>query len=64
MPRLILRSLDGKGKSIVSPSGHYIGVGSSGKAGLGIWEWASNDRGAEPDVVMACYGVVVVPSSL
>src|SRR5215469_9571546 len=23
-------------------------------AGLGIWEWASNDRGGEPDVVMAC----------
>ena len=27
-------------------------------AGLGIWEWASNDRGAEPDVVMACCGDV------
>jgi xylulose-5-phosphate/fructose-6-phosphate phosphoketolase len=25
-------------------------------AGLGIWEWASNDRGGEPDVVMACCG--------
>ena len=25
-------------------------------AGLGIWEWASNDQGAEPDVVMACAG--------
>jgi xylulose-5-phosphate/fructose-6-phosphate phosphoketolase len=25
-------------------------------AGIGIWEWASNDRGAEPDVVMACCG--------
>ncbi|MBE9096480.1 phosphoketolase [Tychonema sp. LEGE 07203] len=24
--------------------------------GLGIWEWASNDRGGEPDVVMACAG--------
>ena len=24
----------------------------------GIWEWASNDRGAEPDVVMACCGDV------
>ncbi len=28
------------------------------KAGLGIWEWASNDGGAEPDVVMACAGDV------
>jgi xylulose-5-phosphate/fructose-6-phosphate phosphoketolase len=26
--------------------------------GLGIWEWASNDRGGEPDVVMACAGDV------
>jgi len=25
-------------------------------AGIGIWEWASNDRGGEPDVVMACCG--------
>ena len=27
-------------------------------AGLGIWEWASNDQGGEPDVVMACAGDV------
>jgi len=27
-------------------------------AGLGIWEWASNDKGYEPDVVMACCGDV------
>jgi len=27
-------------------------------AGIGIWEWASNDRGAEPDVVMASAGDV------
>ena len=26
--------------------------------GLGIWEWASNDEGGEPDVVMACAGDV------
>ena len=25
-------------------------------AGLGIWEWASTDKGSEPDVVMACAG--------
>jgi xylulose-5-phosphate/fructose-6-phosphate phosphoketolase len=24
--------------------------------GIGIWEWASNDDGAEPDVVLACAG--------
>jgi xylulose-5-phosphate/fructose-6-phosphate phosphoketolase len=27
-------------------------------AGLGIWQWASSDRGGEPDVVMACAGDV------
>jgi xylulose-5-phosphate/fructose-6-phosphate phosphoketolase len=27
-------------------------------AGIGIWEWASTDRGNEPDVVMACAGDV------
>jgi xylulose-5-phosphate/fructose-6-phosphate phosphoketolase len=27
-------------------------------AGIGIWQWASNDAGAEPDVVMACAGDV------
>ncbi|MDH5486619.1 MAG: phosphoketolase family protein [Gammaproteobacteria bacterium] len=26
--------------------------------GIGIWEWASNDEGADPDVVMACAGDV------
>jgi xylulose-5-phosphate/fructose-6-phosphate phosphoketolase len=24
--------------------------------GIGIWEWASNDEGAEPDVVLGCCG--------
>jgi xylulose-5-phosphate/fructose-6-phosphate phosphoketolase len=27
-------------------------------AGIGIWEWASNDQGGEPDLVMACCGDV------
>uniref|UniRef100_UPI000D3CBB8A phosphoketolase family protein n=1 Tax=unclassified Variovorax TaxID=663243 RepID=UPI000D3CBB8A len=27
-------------------------------AGLGIWDWASNDAGVAPDVVMACAGDV------
>ena len=27
-------------------------------AGIGIWDWASNDFGGEPDVVMACAGDV------
>jgi xylulose-5-phosphate/fructose-6-phosphate phosphoketolase len=28
------------------------------EAGVGIWEWASSDRGGEPDIVMACAGDV------
>ena len=32
---------DGPGCQVIAP------------AGLGIWEWASNDKGGEPDVVMA-----------
>ncbi len=27
-------------------------------AGIGIWEWAGNDQGGDPDVVMACAGDV------
>ncbi len=27
-------------------------------AGIGIWPWASNDQGGEPDVVMSCCGDV------
>jgi xylulose-5-phosphate/fructose-6-phosphate phosphoketolase len=27
-------------------------------AGIGIWDWASNDQGSDPDVVMACAGDV------
>ncbi len=33
-------------------------------AGVGIWEWASNDRGGEPDVVMACCGDVPTMETL
>lgn len=33
-------------------------------AGVGIWEWASNDNGEEPDVVMACAGDVPTMETL
>jgi xylulose-5-phosphate/fructose-6-phosphate phosphoketolase len=33
-------------------------------AGIGIWEWASNDNGFEPDVVMACCGEVPTMETL
>jgi len=33
-------------------------------AGIGIWEWASNDKDGEPDVVMACAGDIPTLESL
>ncbi len=33
-------------------------------AGLGIWDWASNDQGVEPDVVMACCGDIPTVETL
>ncbi|HEX7862250.1 MAG TPA: phosphoketolase family protein [Verrucomicrobiae bacterium] len=43
------------------PAPAWLGMNEAIKhctAGLGIWEWASNDKGGEPDVVMACSGDV------
>jgi xylulose-5-phosphate/fructose-6-phosphate phosphoketolase len=41
------------------PALQYLGIEDAIKhctAGVGIWDWASNDQGADPDVVMACAG--------
>ncbi len=43
------------------PALQYLDMDAAVKhctAGIGIWEWASNAHGAEPDVVMACAGDV------
>jgi len=43
------------------PQPQWLSLGDAVKhcaAGIGIWDWASNDRGTEPDVVMACAGDV------
>jgi xylulose-5-phosphate/fructose-6-phosphate phosphoketolase len=43
------------------PSLQYLNMEEAVKhctKGIGIWEWASNDKGYEPDVVMACAGDV------
>jgi xylulose-5-phosphate/fructose-6-phosphate phosphoketolase len=32
--------------------------------GIGIWDWASNDQGAEPDVVMAACGDIATQEAL
>jgi xylulose-5-phosphate/fructose-6-phosphate phosphoketolase len=41
------------------PSLNYLGMDDAVihcTRGIGIWEWASNDDGAEPDVVLGCAG--------
>lgn len=41
------------------PALQYLNMDAAIKhctAGIGIWAWASNDQGGEPDVVMACAG--------
>jgi xylulose-5-phosphate/fructose-6-phosphate phosphoketolase len=41
------------------PALQYLDMDAAVKhctAGIGIWEWASNDKNFEPDVVMACAG--------
>ena len=43
------------------PQPQWLGMDAAVRhcsAGLGIWEWASNDKDEEPDVVMACCGDV------
>jgi xylulose-5-phosphate/fructose-6-phosphate phosphoketolase len=43
------------------PSLQYLDMDAAVKhctKGIGIWDWASNDQGSEPDVVMACAGDV------
>ena len=43
------------------PALQYLDMDAAVKhctAGIGIWEWASNDENEEPDVVMACAGDV------
>jgi xylulose-5-phosphate/fructose-6-phosphate phosphoketolase len=43
------------------PSPQWLNMDAAVKhctAGLGIWPWASNDQGGEPDVVLACCGDV------
>ncbi|MEA5592787.1 phosphoketolase family protein [Rivularia sp. UHCC 0363] len=43
------------------PSLQYLNMDEAVKhctTGIGIWGWASNDQGSEPDVIMACAGDV------
>jgi xylulose-5-phosphate/fructose-6-phosphate phosphoketolase len=43
------------------PAPQWLAIGAAVDhctQGIGIWQWASNDQGAAPDVVMACCGDV------
>ena len=49
------------------PSPQWLNMDAAVKhcsTGLGIWPWASNDQGNEPDVVMACAGDVPTMEAL
>jgi xylulose-5-phosphate/fructose-6-phosphate phosphoketolase len=49
------------------PSLQYLDMESAVKhctMGAGIWDWASNDEGTDPDVVMACCGDIPTMESL
>jgi xylulose-5-phosphate/fructose-6-phosphate phosphoketolase len=43
------------------PAPQWLGIDAAVRhctAGAGVWDWASNDGGVDPDVVMACAGDV------
>jgi xylulose-5-phosphate/fructose-6-phosphate phosphoketolase len=45
----------------------FLGIDSAiehCEAGIGIWEWASNDGGEDPDLVLACAGDVPTTEAL
>ncbi|HEY9665645.1 MAG TPA: phosphoketolase, partial [Coleofasciculaceae cyanobacterium] len=49
------------------PALQYLDMDAAVKhctAGVGIWEWASNDQDSEPDVVMACCGDIPTAETL
>ena len=49
------------------PALQYLDMDAAVKhctTGIGIWEWASNDMGTEPDVVMACAGDIPTMETL
>jgi xylulose-5-phosphate/fructose-6-phosphate phosphoketolase len=49
------------------PAPQYLDIESAMahcEAGVGVWRWAGNDAGAEPDAVMACAGDVPTMETL
>jgi xylulose-5-phosphate/fructose-6-phosphate phosphoketolase len=49
------------------PSPQWLDIDSAiahAEAGISVWDWASNDGGTDPDVVMACAGEVPTQETL
>jgi xylulose-5-phosphate/fructose-6-phosphate phosphoketolase len=49
------------------PALQYLDMDGAAKhcsTGIGIWPWASNDEGSEPDVVLACAGDIPTQETL
>jgi xylulose-5-phosphate/fructose-6-phosphate phosphoketolase len=49
------------------PAPQWLGMDAAirhATAGIGIWDWASNDQGGEPDAVLACCGDVPTMETL
>ena len=49
------------------PAPQWLDIDSAvrhAQAGISVWEWASNDGGKDPDVVMACAGEVPTQETL
>src|SRR5262249_49884095 len=51
------RARAGQGPDMDAGAKHCTG-------GISIWEWASNDKGGDPDVVMACCGDIPTMETL
>ncbi|MCB0880869.1 MAG: phosphoketolase family protein [Thermoleophilia bacterium] len=64
-----LRSVDHVNLIVVDKQKHlqYLTLEEAHRhcaAGAGVWEWAGNEHGAEPDIVLACAGDVATQETL
>ncbi len=64
-----LRSTDYVNVIVSDKQSHLVFLGMDAALihctkGIGIWDWASTDEGAEPDAVMACAGDILTQEAL